>query len=183
MRISLILILGLFTTLKVFSQENDNYYFWPYNNYTEKIEFSESVHIPEANEDTLFNNAKAFVEKTFRSEKDTIFVEDATTKTIVCKGNFFVNATQLGDRGKGYISFKLSINCVENSYRYSLTNFEHSAMTKNGVFGGALENETAAIGGRLFPSRYWSQQKARCYYLVQTTIEQLKEAMSKNTNG
>jgi hypothetical protein len=179
----MILIVVLFLSFQSFSQHTESFYFWPFNNYTQKIDFNESVNMPNANADTLFNNARAFITAHFRSQKDTILVENDTTNTIICKGAYFVNAEQLGERGKGYIGFTLSIECRYNSYRYSFSNFEHYPLRSNGVFGGPLENETAACGGRLFPSRYWNEQKAKCYYMVQTTIEQLKEAMNKNTDG
>ncbi|MCW3106359.1 MAG: hypothetical protein JWQ09_865, partial [Segetibacter sp.] len=36
----------------------------------------------------------------------------------------------------------------------------------------------AASNAMLFPPKYWYEEKAKCYYRIQTTIEQLKQAMA-----
>ncbi|WP_170234037.1 hypothetical protein [Segetibacter aerophilus] len=48
-----------------------------------------------------------------------------------------------------------------------------------GVVGGPLENEKTVSGGILFPRQYWDEQKAKCYYKIQTMIEKLKLAMAE----
>jgi len=155
---------------------------WPTDANTEKIDFSESVYVPGSEANTLYHNAQKFASKAFNGIKDTV-VQNDTTRTINCKSAFMIPVEELGDRGKGYVSFTLSVWCHNNYYRYSLTNLEHFPLTANGVIGGPLENEKAASGAVVFPTKYWNDQKAKCYYRIQTTIEQFKEAMKRPAEG
>jgi hypothetical protein len=155
---------------------------WPTDTKTEKIVFTESVYVPQFDATTLYASAYKFVSRTFKGEKDTI-VRNDTTKTITCRSSFFIPLEELGDRGKGFVRFTFSIWCHKNSYKYMMTDFEHVALNPDGVIGGPLENEKAVSGAMLFPRRYWNEQKAKCYYRIQTTIEQFKEAMSAKAEG
>ncbi len=175
-------IAGLIFTVSSFGQQRaNNYFIWPIDN-TDKIVFSEVVNMYGSDENTLYANAKHFAAKTFRGERDTIMQND-TTKTIVCKCAFNIPVPQLGERGEGFVSFTFSISCSKNFYKYSLTGLQHFPKNENGVIGGPLENDRAASGGMLFPPKYWEEEKAKCYYRIETTIEQLKEDMYRKSDG
>lgn len=174
-------LFSLFTvlvSLTAISQDKFDFYLWPYNDKTNKIEFTESVHIPNAFGDSLFSNATRFLTETFNSENDTLLSADTSTNIIIYKSSLHIPVKELGNRGIGYISFKFYIKCRNNQFNYSLTNFEHLSSTADGISGGSLELEMAIAGGRAFPRRYWNDYKARCYFAIQTTIDRLKEAMN-----
>lgn len=154
---------------------------WPYGS-KDKIEFTETVYPPAANADSLFNLAKSFIISKFNSERDSIMTID-NKRTIVCKGSILLPIPELGERGKGYIRFTLTISCYYRGYRYTITNLEHLAQNPDGVSGGALENDKAACGGALLPMRYWNNEKSKAYYYIQSTIESLKESMTKRSDG
>lgn len=175
----ILIIIVFFGNAHVFAQRQ--YVLWPYDATSGKIVFNESIHIPAANKKALYENALKFVSGRFKNEKDTIVLNDAET-TILCKGTFYLPIKELGERGNGFVHFNLMIWCNDQSYKYSITDLEHFAANINGVIGGPLENEKATSGGVLFPLRYWNEQKGKCYYQLQTTIEQLKEAMLSNIN-
>lgn len=177
----LLLIFFIISSFHCSAQGRDNYgnyFFWPYNEATQKIEFSDVVNTPEASTDTLYSIAKHFIKNTFNSRKDTLYQDDSS-KMLFCKSAWFIPVEELGERGKGYISFTLLIECKYHYYRYSLTNLEHFPACADCVVGGPLENEKTASGGMLFTRSYWEKQKTKCYLLIQATIQQLKDAMSK----
>lgn len=175
MKTVLPVICGLFLAFSSAAQRE--FIMWPTDANTNKIVFTESVYRSETNVATLYANARKFATNNFKGEKDIIILND-TTKTITCKSAFFIPVDELGERGKGYISFTLAVWCHNNSYKYNLTDLEHFPLHSNCVVGGPLENEKAASNAMLFPPRYWNAQKAKCYYRIQTTIEKLKQAMA-----
>ncbi len=160
-----------------FAQPRSGYVMWPYSA-DDKIEFTETIHPPGISGDSLYILAKSFIAGKFNSPKDSTTILDPQ-RTIICRGSINLPVDELGDRGKGYIGFTLTISCHYHAYRYTLTNFEHFSQNSDGAAGGPLENERAACGGALFPMRYWNNEKTKAYYYIQTTIESLKEAMSK----
>lgn len=174
MKTVLIVISGLILVLDSFGQRQ--FIMWPIDEKTEKIVFSESVSVPGLTAASVYANAKKFVSNTFTGERDTIIQND-TAKILSGNGTFYIPIEQLGERGSGYISFTFIIWCRDNYYKYLLTDLKHFPLKPNAVFGGPLENEKAASGAVGFPAQYWNEQKAKCYYRIQTTIEKLKEAM------
>ncbi|HEX8460451.1 MAG TPA: DUF4468 domain-containing protein, partial [Segetibacter sp.] len=183
MRTLLPVMLVIFFQLESSAQfKRNQIIMWPVEDSTDKIVFYERVNIPGANEDAIYRAAKTYLANTFKSEKDTITSND-NTKSITCKGAFFIPVEQLGERGKGYVAFTLLVNCISNSFYYKLNNLHHFPLTKNCVYGGPLENDKTISGGMLFPQKYWNEEKAKTFYKIQTTIEQLKETISKNGQG
>ncbi|MDQ6814356.1 MAG: DUF4468 domain-containing protein [Bacteroidota bacterium] len=175
MKTVLIAVYMLFISVQSSAQRQ--FIMWPTDSNKERIVFNESVYVIEAGGNTLFDNAKMFASNNFNVPKDTVIFNDAA-KTVICKGAFFININELGQRGQGYISFTLTIWCHKNNYSYMLSDLQHLGLNAECVSGGPLENDKAAAGGMAFPLRYWNEQKAKCYYRVQSTIEKLKLAMT-----
>ena len=179
MKLYLPILLFISFSSTIFGQSRFDYYMWPYGD-SDKIEFAETVYISKTNSDSIYQIAKAFVSNKFKSDKDsTAFIDNK--KTVYCKGSIPLPIETLGERGKGYIGFTLTISSYYKAYRYSLTNIQHLAQNTDGVSGGALENDRAACGGIALPLRYWNEEKAKAYYYIQTTIESLKEYMNKHS--
>lgn len=169
----------LFTTYyQCCAQQRTGYIMWPYSP-KDKIEFTETINPPFANADSLYILAKSFVNKKYKTERDTITINDQR-RTVVCKGTFNMPIDELGEKGKGYIGFTLTISCHYRGYRYTITDLAHYAQNPDGAAGGPLENDRAACGGSVLPMRYWNNEKSKTYYYIQTTIESLKESMSKH---
>lgn len=180
---TVLVILGLLCAFHSSAQRRqEEFILWPTDVNTEKIVFTESVYSPQNDANALYANAKRFASIAFKAERDTVIHNDAT-KTITCRSAFYIPVEELGDRGKGFISFTFSIWCHKNSYRYALTDLQHFPLNADGVVGGPLENEKAASGAVLFPRQYWNAEKAKCYYHIQTTIERFKEAMNRQAEG
>lgn len=181
MRKALLLLLTTIISYAALSQDKFDFYLWPYNEKTNKIEFAESVYLPGISGDSLFSNAKRFITENFNSENDTLISSDTSINAIISKCSLHIPVKELGSKGIGYISFRFYIKCRNNQFHYSMTNFVHSASASDGISGGPLELDLALSGGRAFPRRYWNDYKAKCYYVIQTTIDRIKGAM--NTKG
>lgn len=162
----------------VISQSRFDYYMWPYGK-NDRIEFTETIYLPKSNTDSIYSKCKAFIINKFNSERDSLIAYDRK-RTAVCKGVFFIPIPQLGEKGNGYIGFTLTISAYNRSYRYTFTNFEHFSSHPDGPSGGPLENDRPASGNKPYPMRYWNEEKAKAYYYIQTTIESLKEYMTKH---
>lgn len=179
MRVVLLAMAGILFTVHCSAQtQRAGFIMWPTDARTEKIVFSESVYMPDASLTTLYSNAKRFVASTFQGKNDIVIANDSTN-TISCKSAFFIPVEELGERGKGYISYTFTIWCHNNAYRYSLTDLEHFPLNPGGAAGGPLENERAVSGGASFPMKFWTEEKGKCYFLIQDILEGLKQAMNK----
>ena len=176
----LILLLFYFTTT-TFAQREDRYFFWPVDEATQKIIFREVVYATGVSAADLYKSAKIFAYNNFRAEKGQYIIENDTIKTVLAKGIHHVDVPELGDRGKGFITFEITVRSVDNSYKYSITNLEHFSSVEKGVIGGPLENDKPISNGMLFPRRYWEQLREKCYYYTEMLIEQLKESMVKHS--
>lgn len=178
----LMLLLVLSTALSTIAQRKDeNIFYWPYNDNTEKIEFSGLIFSPGKSADSIFKNAKDFARQTFTQQQDSILILDSIQKYIVCRGSYYVNVDELGERGKGVISYTLQIVCKPQSYRYALSDLRHFPLYQNGVVGGPLENDRAASGGMLFPMSYWDRTKSTCYKMILATLQEMKQSIDKNS--
>ena len=147
MKLLLSTFITLSFSLQIFAQQKVGYMMWPYGDH-DKIEFAQTVYPQGVSGDSLYLLAKSFVSGKFNTDKDSMTTIDSK-RTVICKGSIYLPVDELGERGKGYIGFTLTISCHYRGYRYSLTNFEHFAKNPDGVTGGALENERAACGGNL----------------------------------
>ncbi|MDB5191902.1 MAG: hypothetical protein JWQ96_1465 [Segetibacter sp.] len=177
MKRGLLVSIGLFISICSFSQRN-NYYVWPIDTATKKIVFTEAAYLLNADAATILNAASSFLTRSFRNPNDSVFI-DSLSNTVYAKASYNLPVEQIGERGKGYVSFDVTIWCNKNWYKYSFTNFQHLPATPNDATGGPLENEKA-ISGYQFPKKYWDELKAKAYYRIQTTIEGLKETILKN---
>lgn len=167
---------GVFFAFNSISQRQ--FIMWPTEGNTDKIVFTETVYRLNTNASVLHSNAIKFATSNFKGEKDTIVV-DNSARIISGKSAFSIPVNELGERGKGIVTFNFQISSHNNYYRYRLSNFQHAGLNANSIVGGPLENEKAASDQMLFPRTYWNELKAKCYYTIQTTIEKLKLTMSE----
>lgn len=173
-------ILMMFAVVDAAAQKEKLFY-WPVDTLTHKFSFRGTVYLRGYSENVIFKSAKTFGRNNFYKPGEAILAENDSLKTVLCKGVYPVIIPELQDKGKGYVAYKLLIECFDNGYLYTITDFEHFANTEESPAGGALELNRAAAGGLAFPNRYWDEVKAKCFYNVQTTIEQLKEFMQQHT--
>ena len=165
-------------SFKSSAQPKGTYFMWPYGT-DDKIEFTENIYFPYASTDSLYSIAKSFVSRHFATSLDSVVTND-NKRTIECNGVFYLPIDELGERGKGYVGFRLIIACRNRAYKYVIKNLVHFPKNPDGVAGGALENDLPSKTGSPFPMRFWNQEKAKAYYYIENTIEALKESMKKH---
>jgi len=179
MKKGLFVVAGMLFCFLSSAQRNNLYYYWPINSATQKIDFAETVYVVNTDANTLLKNADVYLKNHFKTERDTITI-DSLANQITCSCAYATTVPQLNERGKGYVSFTLTLTTYKNAYRYSLTNLEHHALSSDDVAGGPFERDKS-ISGYLFPKKYWDEFKATSFYTIQTTLEGLKETMVKQT--
>jgi hypothetical protein len=165
------------------AQRDNRFYFWPEDSLTHKYNFRGTVFLRGFYEQTIYKAAKAFVMNHFQNEDERILYTNDTISTIACRGIYPIAVEPLGEKGTGYVSFKLTLECFDNGFLYSITDFEHASYKLDGAVGGPLERTKAISGGIALPNRYWNEVKEKCYYNIQLTIEQLKEFMDKHVKA
>lgn len=144
---------------------------FPLDTATKKFAFIEVVNIDSTSAATLYSRAKLFIANSFVSAKDVVQLADDDTKTVVCKGAYETN-------GLGSVKFKLTIQCKDNRYRYTITDFTHIAYFTNISFtGGELENKFPDCGRMNMIMSQWKTIKGFAYRAAVNTIAQMKVAM------
>lgn len=145
-----------------------------------EVEYSEIVSVDSVSQKALFSRSKLFVANAFVSAKDVTSLDDLETSTVITKGNipwYYTNG--FGSTPGGTVSFKFTIQCKEGRYRYSVSNFVHTDMRRNGDYsGGAFENEKAACGSFLMPKRTWNKVKSDINQSVLEFLGDLKNTMA-----
>lgn len=145
-----------------------------------EVEYSEVVTVDSVDQKTLFNRSKLFVANAFVSVKDVTNLDDSETFTVITKGDipwYYTNG--LGSTPGGAVRFKFTIQCKDGRYKYSVSNFVHTDVRRNGNYsGGAFENEKASCGGLLMPKKTWNKIKSDTNESVLQFIADLKKTMA-----
>ncbi len=153
------------------------YYFWPQDTLTHKFSFRGSVYLRGFYENKIYSTAQKFLAKHIDKSDTAKINTNDTISTTWALGSFPVTIDQLGDKGVGFVTYRVTIECFDNGYFYTITDIEHSSTQINGAIGGALERDKASSGGLSMPKKYWDGVKEKVYYHIQNVIEHLKEYM------
>lgn len=146
-----------------------------------KIEYNSVVSVDSANKELLFSRAKLFIAESFKSAKAVIEMEDPSSGSLFLKGNISITVTALGSGFKyGYVRFTMSLQCKDNKYRYSITDFYHDNPSDTKSIGGHLENEKPAAGTFFVSKKYWAEIKEQTDKSVKELIKNLSAIMSSS---
>lgn len=142
-----------------------------------KVEFTEVVTVDSASAQTLYSRAKLFVTNAFVSGKDVTQMNDDAAFTTVVKGST-KPSLGLGATREGLVTFKMTIQCKDGRYKYSLTDFLHEGAQYS---GGALENEKPDCGTFFLPKSSWNKLKKQVAETVTLMADNLKKDMKAST--
>lgn len=147
-----------------------------------EIEFTEVISVDSAGSSTLYSRARLFVANAFNSSTDVTKLEDASTGTIVTKGLLPRNYINPFNKGQGgHVSFKLTIQCKDGRYRYSVTDFVHQDRLHSSFTGGPLENERPQCGTFNMPRKSWEKIKSETAARVERFVAEMKATMNGST--
>ena len=158
----------LFVSIGIFSQE---------------LKYEDVVKVDStATKDELYNRARTWFSKEFKSEKDVISVEDKASGEISGNGAIRYDPSSFyfgADCARGYITYKINIYLKDGRYKYSIHSFRHEGTYCPGggitSYGVLTESEKPLKG----PKKGWNEVKERAKKYALKTIESLKEAMNK----
>lgn len=180
--IFIILFVGCINTVAGQDYRN-NLHFWPVDEETGKIAFRGNDYLPAESSDSLFFRAIRYLNTTYNTPIDSILYFDLVINSFEKSCHVPMLVSELGDRGLGLLHFNFKIQCRYRNIKYTITNIVHEPLDSTSLVGGALENETAGAGGRLFPRRYWDQTRLLAFDKIQTAIDMYRKVINSPASG
>lgn len=178
MRLVLIFFITAFISQNAKAQDfRNNLHFWPISEETGKYTFTGREYFPDVPSDTLFYNAWNYIDTSFNFSMDSLVYLDTVTNSFSKRCHFYMEVPELGPRGTGVLGFTINVQCLYRNLKYSVTDVTHMPYDSTSLYGGALENDMAVSGGKLFPRHYWDQAKFQAFHLIQSTIYRFKSTM------
>jgi hypothetical protein len=144
------------------------------------IEYTEVVSVDSASEQQLFSRARLFVANSFTSATDVTKLEDASTFTIITKGNLPRYYSNSFNRTQGgYVSFKFTVQCRAGRYKYSVNDLIHRSFPTCNIndAGGELTNDIPKCGRLNLPMKHWNRVKEQTDQIIKLFIAELKRTM------
>ena len=147
------------------------------NSYAQSSAITEVVPVEGASKTELYNRAKLWFAKTFKSAKDVIQLDDKENGQIIGNGaiSYSAPAGIPGYNFSGYFYFTVTVEVKDNRFKYTFENFRHEA-NKDGYSGGSFEIEKPS--GLFFTKGGWRKIKDQCYEDIYAAAAKLKAAMS-----
>ena len=138
------------------------------------IEYKDIVTVESATADQLYSRGKLFVAQNFKSGKEVTQMNDDAGKQIVGNGTLAVTFRALGSvHPGGFVSYRLTIQCKEGKYRFTIKEFTHDGVG-NLNDGGPLEKE----GVKNIFKKDWKGIKDQTNTKILKLISALKNYMS-----
>jgi hypothetical protein len=150
-----------------------------------KGQLTDIVRVESVSKEDLYNRAKIWFARNFKSSKDVIQLEDRELGKIIGKGNIPYEASAFwpGTNFSGYFEFMLTIEIKDGRYRYFVEDLKHVSY-KNGCSGGNLSQEKplgSTFLGTAPNKKGWQKIKNDGYESVSLLIKSLTEEMNKST--
>ena len=148
----------------------------PVDKETGKVIFTEIVELSDNSvpKDILYNRAKEWFVKAFKSSNEVIQLDDKESGKIIGKGNFSINRTMYLTDSR--VDFTMTIMVKDGRYKYIVSDFNHVSF-KAGYSGGSLDNEKPDCGNFNMAKKGWNQVKEQTKSTVDNLIADLKTFM------
>jgi hypothetical protein len=146
---------------------------------TGKITYQGIVKVDSLSAKEIYTNAKSFIANQFKSYKDVVQLEDETNYKFIIKGSFVAIYEGEHDAELGVVKFKATIECKDNRYRYTITNFTHEYQ-RSGYdlsIGNLESNEENKLSQEAIQGIKIYTNK-----MMLTIIEKMKTDFSKKNN-
>ena len=145
-----------------------------------KYEFANVINVDSASSDKLYSNAKIFVALTFKSGKAVTQLNDDNTKTVVGNGITSVKLKiSIGSPVYTDVAYSFTIQCKDNRYRYSITDF-FFYNTGDGSSRKALEDNSYFDKNKI-SRRFFKSISEQINADMKDLISRLLNYMSSNT--
>lgn len=151
--------------------------------FSQELQFEEVVKLDSTiAKEELYNRARSWLAKTYKSEKDAMSIEDKSSGELTGNGAVRYNPNSLFfgvDCAKGYVYYKINFYFKDGRYKYNIHSFRHEGTRCNGgsiiSYGILTEAEKPERGAK----RGWIEVKELAKKDATNTINSLKEAMNK----
>lgn len=151
--------------------------------FSQEFQFEDVIKVDSTiTKEELYNRARSWIAKTYKSEKDVMSIEDKASGELTGNGALRYDPQSLYfgvDCARGFINYKINIYVKEGRYKYSIHSFHHEGTRCPGgniISYGMLTESEKPIKG---PKRGWNEVKELAKKDALKTIESLKQAMNK----
>jgi len=156
----------------------------PVDKETGKVIFTEIVELSDNSvpKDILYNRAKEWFVKAFKSSNDVIQLDDKESGKIIGKGNFSISKSMwLTD---SQVDFTITIMVKDGRYKYIVSDFFHVSTYNEKMYsGGSLDDEKPDCGTFNMAKKGWKQVKEQTKSTVDNLIADLKTFMENGSVG
>lgn len=151
--------------------------------FAQDFQFEEVVKVDSTiTKEELYNRARSWLSKTYKSEKDVMSIEDKSSGELSGNGALRYDPKSLyfaADCARGYINYKINFYFKDGRYKYNIHSFRHEGTRCNSgsilSYGILTESEKPERGAK----RGWIEIKEIAKKDANKTIQSLKEAMNK----
>lgn len=133
------------------------------------VVFTEVVEVSGKSAAELMENAKAWFDEYYMSDKNRVIEGE----TILDNHNF---KTTKGNKDAGAVNYEIRVIVKDGRYKYEISNLVHKDYANDVGTGGKLEREEPKDG---FSQKIWEDIKAQAKQQAEEAIKSLKAAMTK----
>ena len=149
----------------------------------EALKFTEVISVEGATQKQLFDRAKIWLIKSYKSSKDVTQSFEPESGQIIGKANFdFKPKSFMGSEAvKGVVSYTLSIFCKDGKYKYVVEDFRHE---KFGLVSTDENAEMTLFGSsKGYKKKTWADIRTQCEEHSKFLSESLKQMMMKKSDA
>lgn len=157
-------------------------FFMPYFGFSQVYK-TNVIEVPETNKEILYDRAKVWVARIFRSANDVIQLDDKGNGRLIAKGNINYPAPAFvpGTNYDGRFDFMLTIEVKDGKYKYTIEDVYHES-SKSGYSAGNMMLEKpnrSRWSGAPSPKGY-RKMKDFLNERIESTVYSLSQAMAKD---
>ena len=179
---NLFLLLLVFVSSKaLFSQT------MPVDKETGLITYTEIVPSDGADAKALYKAAQLWGINVYCRDKPFLQFKDDENHTLTLKPVVYLYSQADGITIEGYVRYTLTVECKDNKYKYTFTNFrQENVGNTNTCDGGALEKDTyecpAGLSSNKKLKEFWDDIKSQTNDAVHFLISDMKKSIDKTVH-
>ena len=141
------------------------------------IKLFKVITVNNANANAIYSKAKLFIAETFVSTKDVMQLNDDASFTIVAKPAITTKTRWLVEYN-GFVDYTLKIECKDNKYRYTITDFTFSYIDR---FGKKITSPLEANRPTIYTKGMWRDVMLQTASGIQLLTSSLQKKLVANT--
>lgn len=151
----------------------------PIDKETGLITYTEIVPSNGTDAKALYKAAQLWEINIYCRDKPFLQFKDDESRTLILKPVVYLYSQADGITVEGYVRYTLTIECKDNKYKYTFTNFrQENTGNSNACEGGNLEKDTYDCpAGLMNKKKYWDDIKSQTNDAVHFLISDMKKSI------